>query len=237
LIPELRAEPRRDRDWTLQRRRGPAGELHDASVASMQTAGRQVTVLEASTRALVLGASQTPRDVDENAARRAGVDIAHRRSGGSAVLVGPDDVVWVDVFVPAGDVLFQPDISKAARWLGGLWARAVEASATALKVSATVWDGPMRHNPWSKVVCFAGLGPGEVTIAGRKVVGISQRRTHSGALFQSAALLSWDPTLHATLLTKPEDAELGQLAEVAYGLGKPLGEHLASAFVQLLLDQ
>lgn len=211
-------------------RRGPAGELHDASVASMQSAGRSVTVLEASTRALVLGASQNSNDVDEAAARRAGVGVARRRSGGSAVLVGPDDIVWVDVFVPAGDTLFQQDISKAAIWLGGLWAKALGAPAT-------VWDGPMRHNAWSKVVCFAGLGPGEVTIAGRKVVGISQRRTQRGALFQSAALLHWDPTLHATLLRKPADAELGQLGDVARGLGKPLGRRLASAFVQLLLDE
>ncbi|MGC8511460.1 MAG: lipoyl protein ligase domain-containing protein [Acidimicrobiales bacterium] len=230
MIPDLGADPRRYGEWTVLRRSGPAGALHDASVASMQDAVRRITVLEASKRALVLGASQAAADVDDSAARRAGVDVARRRSGGSAVLVGPEEVVWVDVFVPADDVLFQPDISKAARWLGGLWAAAIGASAT-------VWEGPMRHNPWSKVVCFAGLGPGEVTMGGRKVVGISQRRTQSGALFQSAALLNWDPGLHAALLRKPEEAKLGQLNEVACGLGKPLGEHLATAVVGLLLDE
>jgi lipoate-protein ligase A len=196
----------------------------------MQEAFRQVTVLDASRRALVLGASQTARDVDENAARRAGVEIARRRSGGSAVLVGPDEVVWVDVFVPAEDVLFEPDISRAARWLGGLWAKA-------LGDSAAVWEGPMRHNSWSKLVCFAGLGPGEVTIAGRKVVGISQRRTQRGALFQSAALLTWDPTMYATLLATPDGADLGQLAEAASGLGTSMRGPLLRAFVALLLDE
>ncbi len=230
LIPGLGADLQRYRDWTVLRRNGPAGALHDASIASMRESVRLVSVLEASKRALVLGASQSAADVNEDVARRADVDIARRRSGGSAVLVGPGEVVWVDVFVPAGDVLFQPDISKAARWLGGLWAKAIGASAM-------VWDGPMSHSPWSKVVCFAGLGPGEVTLGGRKVVGISQRRTQSGALFQSAALLNWDPGLHAALLRKPEEAKLGQLTGVACGLGKPLGEHLAAAFVRLLLDE
>ena len=36
-------------------------------------------------------------------------------------------------------------------------------------------------------------GPGEVTVAGRKVVGITQRRTRAAARFQCAALGRWDP--------------------------------------------
>ena len=36
--------------------------------------------------------------------------------------------------------------------------------------------------PWSKVLCYAGLGAGEVTVAGRKVVGMSQRRERLGCL-------------------------------------------------------
>ena len=46
---------------------------------------------------------------------------------------------------------------------------------------------------WSSLVCFAGLGPGEVMVAGRKAVGLSQRRSREGARFQSALLHRWEP--------------------------------------------
>ena len=48
----------------------------------------------------------------------------------------------------------------------------------------TVHDGPMAGGRWAELVCFAGLGPGEVLVAGRKLVGISQRRTRHGSRFQ-----------------------------------------------------
>ena len=50
------------------------------------------------------------------------------------------------------------------------------------------------------VVCFAGTGPGEVLVAGRKVVGISQRRTRAGARFQCSVPILWDGARHAALL-------------------------------------
>jgi lipoate-protein ligase A len=50
----------------------------------------------------------------------------------------------------------------------------------------------MVRTEWSELVCFAGLGPGEVTVGGRKVVGISQRRTRDAARFQCVAYETWD---------------------------------------------
>jgi lipoate-protein ligase A len=57
----------------------------------------------------------------------------------------------------------------------------------------------VRPSRWSPLVCFAGLGPGEVLVDGRKVVGLSQRRTRAGARFHCAALRVWD--VHALLDT------------------------------------
>jgi lipoate-protein ligase A len=70
---------------------------------------------------------------------------------------------------------------------------------------------------WSRSVCFAGLGPGEVTVGGRKVVGISQRRRRDGALFQCAALLAWDARATAAALGLPS-AAVAELAGLAAGL-------------------
>ena len=156
---------------------------------------------------------------DAAACREAGVAVVRRRSGGGAVLLDPGDVVWIDVVIPVADRLWQPDIAHAFWWLGDVWAGALRAlapicdgfqSVSARKplqnegVEIGVNTGPMVRSAWSDLVCFAGLGPGEVTIDGRKAVGMSQRRTRGGALFQTAAVLRWDVHRLATLLALPD---------------------------------
>ena len=79
-------------------------------------------------------------------------------------------------------------------------------------------------------VCFAGLGPGEVTVDGRKVVGISQRRTRAWARFQCAALGRWDPAALAELLVGvPAD----EIADAATDAGVPLDDLLAASSAHL----
>lgn len=149
-----------------------------------------VWVIESSGPALVLGSTQPRSTVDAGRAAAARVDIVRRRSGGGAVLVEPGALVWVDVLVPAGDRLWEADVGRAFAWLGEAWAGAV---ADAGVPGAVPYDGALRQNAWSGRMCFAGLGPGEVTVGGAKVVGMCQRRTRAGALFQCAALLTWEP--------------------------------------------
>jgi lipoate-protein ligase A len=98
--------------------------------------------------------------------------------------------VWVDVLVPAGDRLWRADVGRAFMWLGEAWAGAL---ADVGVPGAAPHRGPLQRNRWSGRMCFAGLGPGEVTVDGAKVVGMCQRRTRAGALFQCAALLAWEP--------------------------------------------
>ena len=165
-------------------------------------------VVEPTQAVVVLGSTQPESVV------RPGVRWARRRSGGGAVLVEPGGLVWVDVFVPAGDPLWEVDVGRAFAWLGAAWAAAVGSDARA-------HAGPLITTPWSKLVCFAGLGPGEVTVEGAKVVGISQRRTRAGALFQCAALLEWHPDrLLDRLALSDDDRRRGaaELAGVARGI-------------------
>jgi hypothetical protein len=58
----------------------------------------------------------------------------------------------------------------------------------------------------SRQICFAGLGSGEVLLAGRKLVGISQRRTRSAARFQSLCHLRWRPETVVALVAAPRIA-------------------------------
>lgn len=126
------------------------------------------------------------------------------------MLVGPGEVLWVDVLLPAGDPLWEDDVGRSFHWLGQAWVDALAA----VGVKASWHDGPMVCTPWCRQVCFAGIGPGEVTIDGRKVVGFAQRRTRAGALFQCAALLKWDPAEMARLVGLDADA-VPELARVA----------------------
>ena len=150
---------------------------------------RSVVVLDVARPTLVLGSSQADGTVDHERAARRGVDIVRRRSGGAAVLVEPGAAVWIDVTIPAGDPLWDNDVGRAFHWLGAAWAEVLAAEG----LPARMHDGPLRSTPWSGRVCFAGLGPGEVTVDGRKVVGLSQRRTREAARFQCCALRRWEP--------------------------------------------
>ena len=179
---------------------------------------RSIVVLDVARPTLVLGSSQKDDVVDWGAVRRGGVDVVHRRSGGAAVLVEPGAAVWVDITIPAGDPLWDNDVGRAFHWLGAAWAEVLTAGG----LFAGWHDGPMQATPWSASVCFAGLGPGEVTVGGRKVVGLSQRRTREAALFQCCATLRWEPQRLLSLLAL-DDAQrargAAELADVAAGIG------------------
>ena len=128
------------------------------------------------------------------------------------MLVEPGGLVWVDVVVPRGDPVWDDDVGRAFWWLGEVWAAALSSVGVD---GAEVNRGGLVPSPWSSKVCFTGLGPGEVTVAGRKVVGLAQRRTRDGALFQCALPLEWraDRLLDVLALSQEERA----MAAVALG--------------------
>lgn len=178
--------------WRFEDRRGSAQELHGAAVGD-PVAGRAVVVQHVSRPALVLGSSQGSADVDEGFGRRSGVDLARRRSGGGAVLLGTDDHIWVDLVVPAGDVLADDDVVRAAAWVGELWVRALGLGPLEDSGRLVRHDGRWSDRDLGARACFAAVGPGELVLDGRKVLGISQRRTRAGARFQCLAYRRWDP--------------------------------------------
>lgn len=216
---------------------GSAADLHRSSGDLISSgAARRIRILGADGPALVIGRGQPDTDVDRRAAQAAAVAVVRRPSGGSAVLVGPGEVLWVDVTVPVDDPLWCSDVGQAGWWLGECWAAALGDVGIA---GAEVWRGAMVRSAWSPLVCFAGLGPGEVTVGRAKVVGVAQRRTRLGALFQCAVPLGgqdpvqpWEPTGLLELLALSPDRRREAavaLAGAAGAVGCP--EHLAEAFV------
>lgn len=119
------------------------------------------------------------------------------------MLVVPADVCWVELSIPSHDPLWDGDVGRSMWWLGRVWAAAVASLLSrevlpreVLPREVKVHQGPPVRSEWSAAACFAGVGSGEVLLGGRKVVGLSQRRTRHGSLFQCAAPLR----LHAGVL-------------------------------------
>lgn len=206
--------------WEVVRHVERAGAFHARPVP--EPSRRAVWVCEPTGPALVLGSAQPESVVDQAACARAGVEVVRRRSGGGAVLVVPGDLLWVDVVVPAGDALWQSDVGRAFHWVGRCWQDALAD----LGVATTAHTGGLLRSRWSDLVCFAGLGPGELrATSGAKVLGISQRRTRGAARFQCALLGRWDAgALTGLLALGPADRAVAtaELGSVAAGAGVAL---------------
>jgi lipoate-protein ligase A len=174
----------------------------------------RVVVCRADTATLVLGSRQPLDRADADACRRAGIDIVKRRSGGGAVLVEPGAMCWFDVVVPADDPRFQSvvgDVGASMRWLGRHLVTALRGIG---EHGAVAHHGAMAGRRWGDVVCFAGLGPGEVLVDDAKLVGISQRRTRHGSRFQCMVHTRWSPDVLVGVLAEPRPV-VGELPPVA----------------------
>lgn len=160
---------------------------------------------------LVLGSSQKHSILDISRATAAGYDISTRRSGGGLVVVLPHRSCWVDVILPVTHPLWHDDLSIGFHWLGQLWSETL----TELGVSNTsVHTGPLLNKEHGRVLCFAGIGPGEVLLDGHKLVGLSQRRTRQGSRFQGLLVADWDPTPVRSFMRAeelPDDLDLDAL--------------------------
>ncbi len=219
--------------WDVERHLGSAVAFHSRSL--VDPVRRSIWWFTIEGPALVLGSTQPDTVVDRRAATAAGVDVVRRRSGGGAVLLVPGATTWVDVVIPSADPLWQSDVGRAFDWLGESWA----ATLTSLGVaSCEVHRGPPLRTWWSDLVCFAGVGRGEIVADGHKILGISQRRSRGGARFQCALSHRWDaPALLQLLALDREQREraAGELPEVAAGvLGALPPAELERAFLREL---
>jgi len=201
-------------EWLVDERMAAPAELHASWPAAEQDPRvRRLAVCLPTRPSIVLGSTQSSDVVDAEAAQAAGIDVVRRRSGGGAVLVTPDDPVWVDLWLPVDDAQWSSDVTVAFGWVGAAWAAALgRFGLVGLEVEGS---GPGACTRWSSLVCFGGIGAGEVSIGGRKLVGLAQRRNRSGAWFHTACVQHWDPTLLVEMLDLPTGQRAQAVEELA----------------------
>jgi lipoate-protein ligase A len=186
-----------------------AGEQHGRDLV----AERAVWDVRITQTAMVLGSRQNESLLNGELCSRDGIEVVRRRSGGGIVFLAPGEHVWLDVVVPRGDVLWSDDVAQASWWLGDVWVRALNA----LDVSnVSVHHESLSSDAWGDLLCFAGVGPGEVVQRDdeslSKLVGISQRRTRDYARFQCTMYTKWNPhDVEMYVVNTP-----GNLSEIAH---------------------
>lgn len=156
--------------------RGQAAELHERPLEP----GRFAQELILSQEAIVLGSSQSTELIDLELAKELGIEVARRKGGGGAVWLHPGSQLWLELTIAQDDPLWLSDVGRAFGWVGELFAAAFDD----LGVTVDIYADKLVSLVDSGLVCFGGLGPGEISVNGRKLVGISQRRTKQGSRFQ-----------------------------------------------------
>jgi lipoate---protein ligase len=200
--------------YELVRTTAGAGELHAREIPAV--AVPTIWWHHIASPALVLGSTTDPSVVDTEACARAGVEIVRRRSGGGAVLLVPGEHTWIDVIVPAGAPGWAADVHGPMVWLGRHLAHALDAApGGGDDTRFDVHEGALVATTWSSLVCFDGLGPGEVLADGIKLVGISQRRTRAAARLQVSWHSSYDPAALPSLLRVEQRPPVDELRPVA----------------------
>jgi hypothetical protein len=175
---------------------------------------------------VVIGSRQPVSDLDDGIVSRAGVPVRRRRGGGGAVLLAPQDC-WIELWLPAGGSSFRDDVRATACLVGECW----QSVLGSFGIHAEIHRSAVLRADEGSVACFAGLGPGELTVQGRKLLGLSQWRSREGALVSSVipsrSPASLRPYLAQTAPRVPALDLATSLDEVLEGV---TGAELARAF-------
>lgn len=140
------------------------------------------------------------------------IELLERQAGGGAVLSGPW-LVSASIVLPYGHPLLCESVAGCYRWLGQLHAAALAefgVSVRALPPQQLPLANAMMDVRTVDWACFGSLSPWEVVGTDcRKLVGLAQRRRHTGVLLVAGTLLGVsDWRLLCEVMGYPEDEAL-----------------------------
>lgn len=169
-------------------------DLYDYGVLRQQS-DATMFVATPGTRLLVLGGNQEDSILSPTGRTW---PLRRRRGGGGLVELAPADL-WVDFWIPRDDPRWREDIRDASSMVGRWWATSLKS---VVGVDAEVHEGGLEGDAALRVACFAGRGPGEVFVNGRKAVGVTQWRVREGT-FLSTVLRASNSSALVDLLDHP----------------------------------
>ncbi len=120
--------------------------------------------------AISLGWNQSSDAVDREAARRAGIDVVHRPTGGRAIL--HDDEATYCVTMPAQG----RGIHETYRQIGEALVYGLRLLGVDAAMEQHQADFALLSRTFSGGVCFTSSARYEICVAGKKLIGSAQRR-------------------------------------------------------------
>lgn len=191
-------------------------ELHDYSELRSGTSPL-MQVVAVDRPVLVLGSSQSVDIL--NVDQMDQTPVRRRRGGGGLVLLGPGDL-WVDWWIPTTDARWSGDVHIGSLLAGTWWKTAL---TPLVDRAITLHEGTIEGDPAYRLVCFAGAGPGELFVDGRKAVGVTQWRVREGMFLSSALLAHGSQAIPSYLRDAPEGlgAQLDHHTMATLGLTDP----------------
>ena len=190
--------------------------------------------------AIVLGCSQRRFEEEARARLAPGTDLLLRPSVGGAVLVGPW-MVSCSVVLPLAHPWVQGRLPDSYQGLGRLHVDVLAALGVAAEAlppaqvdAANARTGPIV--PWAR---YRSLAPWEVVdAAGRKLVGLAQRRQRTGVLLVAGTLVEppdWALLCHALGQSGDEAAMRRRTVSCAQlSAQAPHAQHLARTLHEAL---
>jgi lipoate-protein ligase A len=113
----------------------------------------------------------------------------------------------LDLVLPPGHLLWLGDVTESYRFIGAAWARTLRRFGIPARLvdvpTARVAPPDDAVSCWTRLVCFGSLSPYEITVDGRKLVGLAQVRRRHGVLLQGALLYASGVDLLASVLQLP----------------------------------
>ena len=199
--------------WTIETKHSETALAHEANLEEWQKP--TIWIIEPKDTCLVLGKSQRGRAfLDLNYLEEQNINLTVRQSGGGAVLVSPEDMLWVDIFIPQGSKFWIPDIAKASIGIGTIWHEALKR----LDIECSLFEQKFTRSEASDLICFISRAAGELFVKNRKILGISQRRSKFGTRFQCALIINWKPEQMIAAFRSSPIPDLDKLISAA-GIG------------------
>ncbi len=178
-------------NWTL--------ETRDNSNSVLPEAGKNTLFqVRASGPLIVFGKNQKVEDIDILKARKLGFRLARRDGGGSAVIVEPGKFLWFELtYWKENKILENP--ATELNEMGGIFLEAMEMALPLakgrMKVNEKRNDAPNSWPQW----CFSSIGPGEIALDKKKVLGMALFRNRAGSTYFVGIPLFWDQNIHFEL--------------------------------------